>query len=75
VDEDKLSRLNANAKAKGVTLDQDTLDLLQNSEYAHHVSSIISVDGVAEWDNDMIRNRTKRICSIAWDRISGWVFD
>lgn len=75
IDADKLSRLHADAKAKGVVLDPDTLDLLQNSEYAHHVSSIISVDGVAEWDREIIISRTRRICSIAWDRISGWVFD
>jgi len=73
-DPDELDALKAQAEASSVILDQETLRLLKESSHAHHIRSIVNIDGIRPWDKDVVVSRTERICDIVWSKISDWVF-
>ncbi|HSI51885.1 MAG TPA: DUF262 domain-containing protein [Ideonella sp.] len=72
-DPDKLAALMKEAEVSGVELQPHTIDLLKNSSYAHHIEPIVGVVGSQGWNLDLVEARTKRICELAWARISPWL--
>lgn len=72
-DQEQLRQLSFKAKSEGIFLPQSTIELLTNSSYKDHINSIVNFQG-KNWDSEIVKNRTSRIISITWERVSKWIF-
>ncbi|PMD95682.1 hypothetical protein BWI97_13855 [Siphonobacter sp. BAB-5405] len=69
----KLQELSNRALALGVTLNSNTITLLQDANYHDHISHLVTLTEHGQWDSDLVEKRAKRILKIFWDRISLWL--
>jgi hypothetical protein len=56
-----------------IVLSQDTLKLLREANYNHHVEPIVQVGLEGVWDKDLVDKRSIRICEILWARMNEWL--
>jgi uncharacterized protein with ParB-like and HNH nuclease domain len=68
--ETELQSLLLSAKTGGVDIPNRSEDLLAKSKFLPLVSSISLVN---DWKVDLVNERSRRICSLAWDRIRPWL--
>lgn len=73
-DLEKIQALSNKARSESIILNEETLELLQNSSYASHVKHIVQLGEDGRWDAELVDRRGERILSILWDRVSSWVF-
>lgn len=72
-DPEKFVELRQLAVDRGVNLNPSTISLLENSSYNHHILPIIQLGIDGSWNKDIVEARTKRMCSIVWERLSAWL--
>lgn len=72
-DLDKSSALSQQAEKHGVKLNTNTIKLLQNTSYKHHIESIVQLGIAGKWDKAFVEKRTERICDILWERMNEWL--
>jgi len=72
-DPDKFVELRQLAVDRGVNLNPSTISLLEKSSYNHHILPIIQLGIDGSWNKDIVEERTKRMCSIVWDRLYAWL--
>lgn len=69
----QLGILKSEALADGVNLDDSTLALLGDAQYAHHIASIVQLGKTGVWNKALVDKRTERMCDILWDRMMAWL--
>jgi Protein of unknown function DUF262/Protein of unknown function (DUF1524) len=72
-DPDKLSVLSQEADKYGIKLNTNTIKLLQNTSYKHHIEPIVHLGANSKWDKAFVEKRTERICDILWRRMYEWL--
>lgn len=72
-DPTKLMELASKAKAEGIFLADDTIKILQNSNYNDHISSIVKYGKKYDWNLQIVEKRTERILSLFWDKTNQWL--
>ncbi len=72
-DPDKLTVLEKEAGDYGVTLQQETINLLKRTTHKHHIAPIVQLNTKDKWDKQIVDKRTKRMCEILWNRIHPWL--
>ncbi|WP_423147923.1 GmrSD restriction endonuclease domain-containing protein [Rubrolithibacter danxiaensis] len=72
-DIDKLVELANKAKAAGIELAENTVKMLQGSNYSSHIAHILTYED-AEWNAEIVQKRAKKILELLWDRIAPWIF-
>jgi len=58
------------AKLNGVILNEDTLRMLENSDYHSHLLSISELGIYGDWSEKLVRDRTKLMLSFLWEWIN-----
>ena len=73
-DPDNLAELLSEAKKIGVDLKVETIELLKNTSFKHHLNPILGMDSENNnWNSDLIEARTERICQLVWGYMSDWL--
>lgn len=75
VDPDKLKSLKDRATQLSITLNEDTLQLLQECSYNSHLSAFLNLSEEFKWDKSFVDRRTSVMLEIVWERISKWLFN
>ncbi len=70
----KMKNLEERALEIGVSLNRDTIKLLQESQFNEHLSSVSSMSVEDTWNKELVEKRTDRMLDIIWDRVSDWLF-
>lgn len=73
-DPTKISEIENRATAQGITLNVSTIELLKNSKFNEHLSSISLMSADDIWNKDLVDKRTDVILDIIWERVSKWIF-
>ncbi len=73
IDPDNLAALRLEAKQKGVSLNDNTVNLLKNTSHKHHTIPIVQLGSEGKWDKTFVEKRTERICDILWERMYEWL--
>ena len=68
-----LAGIENTAKSIGVTLSKDTVKLLQDCKYSHHIKTISSLDYFDSWKADLVKTRTEAMLNVIWDRLTDWL--
>lgn len=68
-----LAGIENTAKSIGVTLSKDTVKLLQDCKYSHHIKPISSLDYFDSWKADLVKTRTEAMLNVIWDRLTDWL--
>ena len=74
-DPSKISDIENRATALGVTLNPTTIELLKESNFSEHLSSISLMSANDFWNRDLVDRRTETMLDIIWDRVSKWLFE
>lgn len=74
-DPSKISDIENRASALGVTLNPTTIELLKESNFNEHLSSISSMSADDFWNKELVDKRTDVMLDIIWNRVSKWVLD
>lgn len=61
------------AKLMGITLNGDTIQLLRDSKYAHHIKPISQLNYSDSWKVDLVKHRTNAMLGIIWDKLYSWL--
>jgi hypothetical protein len=72
-DPQKLNNLKNEAKTYGVELKEETIKKLQNTSHKHHILPIVELGRDGKWNRNFVKERTKRICDILWERMDNWL--
>lgn len=72
-DPDKLTDLTNKAKAEGVSLSVDNINVLKQASYADHIRHITNIMDDQEWDAKIIQTRARKILDTLWDRVITWL--
>lgn len=72
-DESQLAELERLAEVHGVELNQDTIQLLRDTNFSHHIQPLVNVRIDGEWNLELVQARTNRICELLWDRLWPWL--
>ena len=70
----KVEQLKQAAAEEEITLNDNAIAMLKDSEYNAHLSSIASLPSDFVWDKEFVEKRTERLLGIIWDKIHSWVF-
>ena len=73
-DPSKINDIENRASALGITLNPATIELLKESHFNEHLSSISLMSADDVWDRNLVDRRTDAMLDIIWDRISKWIF-
>lgn len=73
-DPEKINGIESRAAALGIMLNTSTIELLKESHFNEHLSSISSMSADDKWDRELVDKRTDVILDIVWDRVSKWLF-
>lgn len=74
-DPSKINEIENRASQLGITLNPTTIDLLKNTHFNEHLSSISSMSADDNWTKDLVDKRTDIILNIIWDRVSKWIYE
>lgn len=72
-DTDRLNKLKDMAEFHGINLSKDALDLLQKTPHNNHIKPIAKVGVNGNWNDELVKMRSHRICEILWDRMIDWL--
>ncbi|MBD2437048.1 DUF262 domain-containing protein [Nostoc sp. FACHB-110] len=72
-DPSKVTKLKEFAVNRGINLNDSTINILQKTDYNHHVLPLIQVgiDGI--WNQNLVDKRSQRIYEILWKRLYEWL--
>ena len=73
-DPDKIQEIENTARQSGISLNQNTISLLKQSNINQHVKSITMLSENDNWNKELVELRTDRILDIIWAKISVWIF-
>ena len=73
-DPTKINDIESRAATLGITLNTSTIELLKESHFNEHLSSISSMTADDNWNREVVEKRTNMILDIVWDRVSKWLF-
>ncbi|SEC15055.1 HNH endonuclease family protein [Streptomyces sp. 2314.4] len=59
------------ASREGISLGQGAEAIIRRADYLPLVSSLAQRD--EDWTEDFIRERSERLCSLAWDSLAPWI--
>jgi Protein of unknown function DUF262/Protein of unknown function (DUF1524) len=68
----RLTELASEAQNYGVNLQSQTINLLLNTSFKHHIVPIVKLGVSGTWDKDFVDRRSECICEILWDRLDRW---
>jgi Protein of unknown function DUF262/Protein of unknown function (DUF1524) len=68
----RLTELASEAQNHDVTLQSQTISLLLNTSFKHHIVPIVKLGVSGTWDKDFVDRRSECICEILWDRLDRW---
>ena len=68
-----LMKIAEDAIAKGIIISKSSIEIMQKAAHQPHINVLLGMDGVKEWDAKFIEQRTERILSITWDRLTQWL--
>jgi len=71
-DPDTLQELSIKAQKSGITLNKNTISMLQSSNYNSHILPILQVEN-QDWNKQIVEDRAVRILEIVWNRIIAWL--
>lgn len=69
-----ISEIESQAENLGITLNASTIELLKDSHFNAHLSSLSSMSADDSWSKEIVDKRTDVMLGIIWDRISKWIF-
>lgn len=72
---DKLNDIENTANNIGITLNESTIQMLKESKFNKHISSISTLTTDDNWSRDLVDKRTDIMLDIIWERISKWIFN
>lgn len=72
-DPNQIERLAKTADEYEVTLNPKTLELLKNTSYKHHIKPLIELGPDVTWNQELVNQRTERICDIVWNKMQVWL--
>lgn len=70
----KINDIENRASVLGITLNSSTIELLKDSHFNEHLSSISLMTAEDAWNRDLVDRRSSRMLDIIWERISKWIF-
>ncbi|PLW66894.1 DUF262 domain-containing protein [Pseudohalioglobus lutimaris] len=66
--------LESEAINKGISLADETIELLTAAKYASHVTPIVEyANHNHAWNTDVIEKRAERVCDLVWDKMWPWL--
>ena len=74
IDPNNIKLLKAEASSRKLNLSNDTTNLLTKVNFNNHVKSIIEVGIDGAWNNALVKQRSRNIVEIFWDKTSDWIF-
>ena len=66
--------IESRAATLGIILNASTIELLKNTHFNEHLSSVSSMSVDDSWNKDLVDKRTEVMLDIVWDRVSKWIF-
>lgn len=66
--------IESRAATLGIILNASTIELLKNTHFNEHLSSVSSMSVDDSWNKDLVDKRTEVMLDIIWDRVSKWIF-
>lgn len=72
-DPEQIECLRTEAETAGIELATETISLLTESKYQAHLQPVTQLPAEHTWDVAFVRERTRRISEIVWDRIAPWL--
>lgn len=72
-DPSKQQELTNKAKAEGISLKSEAINLLKNANYRSHIAHLTKLDDSFNWNDEFVKKRAERILSLTWDVISSWI--
>ena len=69
----KIRELKTIATSMGINMNEETISLLQNSEYSGHIEAIAKLDQNDHWNKEMVEKRRDNLLDIIWDKVSQWL--
>jgi uncharacterized protein with ParB-like and HNH nuclease domain len=72
-DAEELQNIFSIAKSNDITLSEQTIALLQKSEYSEHLKHLINLEIDATWSADFVKERTTTIIDNICDKIFTWI--
>lgn len=73
-DPSKINDIESRAASLGITLNTTTIELLKESHFNEHLSSISLMSANDKWNRDLVEKRTNTMLDIVWGRVSKWLF-
>lgn len=61
------------ANMMGISLNDDTIQLLRDSKFAHHIKPISQLNYSDSWKVDLVKHRTNAMLGIIWDKLNSWL--
>ena len=72
-DPTKIQDLKNTAKSMGINMNEETISILQKSEYSSHIEAIANLDQTDCWDKNMVETRRDNLLDIIWDKVNQWL--
>ncbi|MBR1798565.1 MAG: DUF262 domain-containing protein [Bacteroidales bacterium] len=73
-DPEKIENIEKTASDMGIELNTNTINLLKESHFNEHLSSISSMSADDVWNRELVDKRTDIMLDIIWNRVSKWIF-
>ena len=74
-DPEIINEIEQKAQELDISLNTTTIELLKESHFNEHLSSISLLSADYVWDKDIVDRRTDVMLDIIWNRVSRWIFE
>lgn len=71
-DPDAAEELQAQAVARGLKLSDSDIERFRKARYNNHIRPVAEVGIDGHWTAELVTRRSRRICEIAYDRLTRW---
>lgn len=72
-DQENLAELKETARKAGIVLSKKATDKLSKAEYNCAVEPILTLEEAGNWDTNLVRERTRQIKELAWEKLFAWL--
>lgn len=72
-DQDALNDVGKKAKSLGISLNENTIEILKACKYSNHVKSISTMDYCDSWKSELVNDRTYAMLEIIWNKLMSWL--
>lgn len=72
-DPSKIDNIRSVAGSMNIKLNEETISILQESQYSSHIAAIASLDQTDNWDKNMVEQRRDNLLDIIWDKVYKWL--